>query len=402
MAAAVQPVPDVTESTATPALRGGRLASVDILRGLVMVIMALDHARDFFTDVRFPPEDLAQSNLPLFLTRWITHFCAPTFVLLAGTGAGLSRLGGRSVGSLSRFLWTRGLWLIVAELTLVRFGWTFNLDYATQVWVQVIWALGISMIVLAALVHLPRWAIASFGMVMIAGHNLLDGIQLEWQGPFLIGASLRDWIWAILHEPRIPVIYPLIPWIGVMAVGYALAPELTRPPAERRAWLLRTGLLLTLLFVVLRFLNGYGDPQPWSVQASPGMTLASFLNTQKYPPSLLFLLMTLGPSLMVLGLVDQARGPVARFFDVIGRVPFFYYLAHIYLLHLMVLVVAAAQGRPLGTYFNAFFFYPDDWGFGLPVVYGVWLLAVVLLYPPCLWFGRLKARRRDLAWLSYL
>ena len=367
-----------------------------------MVIMALDHARDFFTDVRFPPEDLAQSNLPLFLTRWITHFCAPTFVLLAGTGAGLSRLGGRSVGSLSRFLWTRGLWLIVAELTLVRFGWTFNLDYATQVWVQVIWALGISMIVLAALVHLPRWAIASFGLVMIAGHNLLDGIQLEWQGPFLIGASLRDWIWAILHEPRIPVIYPLIPWIGVMAVGYALAPELTRPPAERRAWLLRTGLLLTLLFVVLRFLNGYGDPQPWSVQASPGMTLASFLNTQKYPPSLLFLLMTLGPSLMVLGLVDQARGPVARFFDVIGRVPFFYYLAHIYLLHLMVLVVAAAQGRPLGTYFNAFFFYPDDWGFGLPVVYGVWLLAVVLLYPPCLWFGRLKARRRDLAWLSYL
>lgn len=382
--------------------RAERLASVDIVRGAIMVIMALDHARDYFTNVRFPPEDLSQSNLALFLTRWITHFCAPTFVLLAGTGAGLSHLSGRSIPSLSRFLWTRGVWLIIAELTLVRFGWTFNLDYATQVWVQVIWALGVSMIVLAALVHLPRWAIVAFGVVMVAGHNLLDGIHLEWQGPFLVGAGVRDWIWGILHEPRLPVIYPLVPWIGVMALGYALAPELVRPPAERRAWLLRTGFILTLLFVVLRLPNAYGDPWPWSVQATRGMTLASFLNTQKYPPSLHFLLMTLGPILMVLALVDRARGPLARFFEVIGRVPFFYYLAHIYLLHLMVLVVAAAQGRPLGIFLNAFFFYPDDWGFGLPVVYGVWLLAVVLLYPPCLWFGRLKARRRDLAWLSYL
>lgn len=402
MAAAVRPLPDIEVAPAAAALPHGRVASVDILRGLVMVIMALDHARDFFTDVRFAPEDLTQTSLPLFFTRWVTHFCAPTFVLLAGTGAGLSAGAGKPLGSLSRFLVTRGLWLIIAEVTIVRFGWTFNLDYANQSWVQVIWVLGVSMIVLAALIHLPRWAIATFGLVMIAGHNLLDPIGLQHQGPTLIGAGWRDWIWAILHVSRIPVFYPLIPWVGVMAVGYAMAPWFLHEPAARRRRLLLVGAAVTLGFVLLRWSNVYGDPAPWSVQPREGMTLASFLNTQKYPPSLLYLMMTLGPALMFLAVVDQARGPLARFVETIGRVPFFYYIAHIYLIHLMVLGVAALQGRDLGVFFNAFFVYPPEWGFGLPVVYVVWLVAVLVLYPMCRWFAGLKARRRDLTWLSYL
>ena len=211
----------------------GRVLSVDILRGVVMVIMALDHVRDYFTNVPFDPADLTQTSVPLFLTRWITHICAPTFVFLAGVGAGLSEAGGRSRRSMSRFLWTRGLWLIVAEVTIVRFAWAFNLEYTTQVWVQVIWALGWSMIFLAALVHLPKWAVATFGIVMIAGHNLLDGIPLLYQGPTLIGAGARDWFWAFLHVQRLPVAYPIIPWVGVMAAGYAFAPVLLKPRAER-------------------------------------------------------------------------------------------------------------------------------------------------------------------------
>ena len=368
-----------------------------------MVIMALDHARDYFTELRFAPEDLTQTNLPLFFTRWITHFCAPVFVLLAGTGAGLSAAAGKPLPSLSRFLFTRGLWLVIAEVTIVRFGWTFNLDYANQVWVQVIWVLGISMIVLAGLIHLPRWVIATFGLVMIAGHNLLDPIGLQFQGPTLIGAGLRDWIWSILHVQRPPIIYPLIPWIGVMAVGYAMAPWLLGEQAvRRRRRLLLVGAAITIGFVVLRWLNVYGDPQPWSPQPRDGMTLVSFLNTLKYPPSLLYLMMTLGPALMFLSFVDQARGPVVRFFETIGRVPFFFYIVHIYLLHLMVLVVAAAQGRALGDFQNVFFGYPPGWGFGLPMVYVLWVVAVALLYPMCRWFAGLKSRRRDLTWLSYL
>jgi uncharacterized membrane protein len=384
-----------------PAVQG-RVASVDIVRGMVMVIMALDHVRDYFTNVRFAPEDVTQTSLALFFTRWITHLCAPAFVLLAGTGAGLSALAGKPLPALTRFLWTRGLWLIVAEVTVVRFGWTFNLDYANQAWLQVIWVLGVSMIVLAVLVHLPRWAIATFGLVMIAGHNLLDPIGLEATGFTLVGASLRDWIWALLHVQRIPIVYPLIPWIGVMAVGYAMAPWLAGEAGARERRLLVAGAAITAGFVVLRWLNLYGDPQPWSLQPRPGMTLVSFLNTQKYPPSLLYLMMTLGPALMMLALMDQARGAVARFFEVVGRVPFFYYVVHLYLIHLMVLAVAAVQGRPLGPFLNAFFVFPAEWGFGLPVVYALWVVAVALLYPLCRWFAGLKSRRRDLTWLSYL
>lgn len=367
-----------------------------------MVIMALDHVRDYFTNVRYAPEDVTQTSLALFFTRWITHFCAPSFVFLAGVGAGLSAARGKPRRVLARFLLTRGLWLIVAELTVIRFGWTFNLDYATQVWVQVIWAIGWSMIVLAGLIYLPRWVIAAFGIGMIATHNMLDGIDLVTSGPTLIGASLRDWIWSILHVPRLPVFYPLIPWIGVMAAGYAFAPLLLRPDPPRRRTLLALGGALTLLFVVLRATNLYGDPHAWSLQPRPGMSLVSFLNTEKYPPSLLYLLMTLGPAIMLLAVFEKMHGWMATFFDTIGRVPFFYYIAHIYLVHVVASIVLAAQGYPPSLWFVPFFLYPPEWGFSLPVVYVVWIVIVLALYFPCRWFASVKERRRDLWWLGYL
>lgn len=367
-----------------------------------MVIMALDHVRDYFTNVRFSPEDVTQTSLPLFFTRWITHFCAPSFVFLAGVGAGLSAARGKPRGALSRFLVTRGLWLIVAEVTVIRLGWTFNFDYANQVWVQVIWAIGWSMIVLSVLIDLPGWLIAAVGLGMIATHNLLDPIGLQSTGPTLAGASLRDWLWSIMHVQRVPVLYPLIPWIGVMAAGYVFAPLLLRPDPPRRRQLFLIGAALTFAFVLLRAGNIYGDPLPWSAQARPGMTLVSFLNTQKYPPSLLYLLMTLGPAIMVLPLLERSRGWFATFFDTIGRVPFFYYIAHIFLIHALASVVLVASGYPLSFTTTAFFLYPATWGFGLPVVYLIWVLVVLALYPACRWFAGVKERRRDLWWLGYL
>jgi len=380
----------------------GRIISVDILRGIVMVIMALDHVRDYFTNVEYSPEDVTQTSLPLFFTRWITHFCAPTFVFLAGVGAGLAAARGKPRPALARFLLTRGVWLIIAEFTVIRFGWTFNFDYATQIWVQVIWVLGWSMIVLAGLIYLPTWFIAAFGLVMIGAHNLLDGIGLTWTGPTLIGAGLRDWAWSILHVSRIPVIYPLIPWIGVMAVGYAFAPLLVRPDPPRRRVLFLIGGAITLGFILLRASNFYGDPRPWQVEPRPGMTLVSFLNTEKYPPSLLYLMMTLGPAIMLLPLLERSRGWFAAFFDTIGRVPFFYYVAHIYLIHILASAALLAWSHPFAFVTNPFFFYPETWGFGLPVIYGLWILTVLLLYPACRWFAGVKERRRDLWWLGYL
>jgi uncharacterized membrane protein len=258
------------------------------------------------------------------------------------------------------------------------------------------------MIVLSLLIYLPNWVIAVFGLGMIATHNLLDGIGLQSTGPTLLNAPLRDWAWAILHVPRVPVLYPLVPWVGVIAAGYVFAPLLLRPDPPRRRQLFLVGAALTFAFVMLRAGNIYGDPLPWSVQSRPGMSLVSFLNTQKYPPSLLYLLMTLGPAIMVLPLLERARGWFATFFDTIGRVPFFYYIAHIFLIHAIASVVLVASGYPRSLATTAFFLYPETWGFGLPVVYLIWLLVVLALYPACRWFAGVKERRRDLWWLGYL
>jgi uncharacterized membrane protein len=390
-----------------------RLYSVDALRGVVMVIMALDHVRDFFHVYAktFDPLDPTKTWTALFFTRWITHFCAPTFVFLAGTGAFLSTRRGKTKKELSWFLLTRGLWLILLELTLVRFGWFFNFDYHF-VFVQVIWAIGWSMIALAGLVFLPTRLIAAFGLAMIFLHNLLDGVQAKDFG------ALR-WLWVMLHETNIVfprpgflllMAYPLIPWIGVVAAGYAFGEILTFERERRRRILFRIGLMAVALFIVLRALNFYGDPLRWTVQErGPWYTFLSFLNTQKYPPSLLFILMTLGPSIIALALFDRRREPGAlmRPFVIFGRVPMFYYLLHVPLMHLVAVVFAYVKyGRVEWLFLNwpppgQPQLEPQGYGYDLWVVYLVWLGVVIALYPLCRWFAGVKSRRRD-AWLSYL
>lgn len=396
-ASAESPLPSFV-STA-PAASSARLDSVDLLRGLVMVIMALDHVRVYLSNAHFSPTDLSQTTAALFLTRWVTHFCAPVFVFLAGTAAFLSSARGKPRGALARFLLTRGLWLVFLELTIIRFGWTFNLDYSFFS-LAVIWALGWSMVALAGLIYLPRPVIAFVGLGMIAGHNLLDGITLQTTAPTLMGAGWRDWVWSILHVQKFPAAYPLIPWIGVMAAGYAFGP-LVQDAAWRRRWLPWLGGGLTVAFVVLRATNLYGEPGPWVAKQSPLFTALAFLDTTKYPPSLLFLLMTLGPALIGLALFERASGPVARFFITFGRVPLFYYIVHLYLIHALAVLAGVLSGYEASQLFVFFPFLPKDFGFSLPVVYASWVLVVLMLYPVCRWFAALKARRKE-AWLSYL
>jgi uncharacterized membrane protein len=391
-----------------------RLHSVDLLRGLVMVIMALDHVRDFFHVYAksLDPLDPTKTYAALFFTRWVTHFCAPTFVFLAGTGAFLSTARGKTKPELARFLLTRGLWLILLELTLVRLGWFFNFDYSL-LFVQVIWAIGWSMIVLGGLIFLPLRAIAAVGLLMIFTHNAFDGVRSQSFGQM-------KWLWVVLHEQNIlsPArgvvmlfAYPLIPWVGVMAVGYAFG-EILRLERERRRKILFTlGAACVVLFVALRALNVYGDPNPWATQKDAWFTLLSFLNTSKYPPSLLFLLMTLGPSILALALFDREPGRepglLARPFIVFGRVPMFYYLLHVPLMHLVAVVFAYVKyGRAEWLFLNwpppgQPQLEPPDYGYNLLVVYAVWIGVVIALYPLCRWFAGIKARRRD-AWLSYL
>ncbi|HUI09688.1 MAG TPA: heparan-alpha-glucosaminide N-acetyltransferase domain-containing protein [Bacteroidota bacterium] len=381
-----------------------RLDSIDLLRGLVMVIMALDHVRDYFTNVRFDPLDLTQTTGALAFTRLVTHFCAPVFVFLAGTGAYLSLSRGKSRGQLAKFLLTRGLWLIVLELTVVRLGWEFNFNYSLA-FVQVIWAIGWSMIALAALVFLPLRIAGLIGVAMIVTHNLTDSVDPGRLGIF-------GWPWQVLHAggfiPYAPgrlflVAYPLIPWIGVMAAGFAFG-EVFKTDAEKRKRLLYgIGGCMVLLFVALRSWNIYGDPTPWSVQATGILSVVSFLNCQKYPPSLLYLLMTLGPAIALLPLLEKWKGKTAGFFLVYGRVPMFYYILHLFLFHTLALATAALMGFDTGFLFGNPFGsrWPDAWGFGLAGVYAFWALTVLLLYPLCRWFSLLKQRRKD-AWLSYL
>lgn len=401
----------------------GRVDAIDILRGLVMVIMALDHARDYFTHLRFPPEDLTQTYGALFFTRWITHFCAPTFFFLAGTGIFLSRKRG---AELSKFLFTRGLWLVFLEMTVVGFGWTFQLPAAPFFGLLVIWALGWSMIAMAAICRLPVKAIAAIGVGMIALHNLLDPIRAE----SFTGAARQ--LWGVLHQsgfypigaigPQGPaagifVLYPLVPWIGVMAAGYAFGAIVKLPADERRKWFLRIGLGAIAAFIVLRATNLYGNPPlgqgfvspgGFATQSTPMLTVISFLNAEKYPPSLQYLLMTLGPAILSLLYFDRvdARAMLGRFWEkikVIGKVPMFYYILHIYLLHAMAVVAAFAFRQPTDWVINGGFIRGIEPGYGhnLPFIYLMWVVAVVILYFPCKWYAGVKARSKN-PWLSYL
>ena len=400
----------------------GRVDSIDLLRGIVMVIMMLDHTRDFVHNsaLRFEdPTDLSTTNIFLFFTRWITHFCAPVFVFLAGTSAYLQFARGKSKAQLSWFLVTRGLWLIVLELTIVQLGITFHPALGFLGFLQVIWVIGVSMIVLAALIHLPNVVTAAFGLLMIALHNLTDHIRVtSWRGPETPVPGVRAKSWILLHQafeglpvlgfpgPVVFVIYPLIPWIGVMAVGYVFGAIYQLEAERRRRLLLIAGGVATLLFIVLRAINDYGDPSPWSRQDSLVFTVLSFLNTSKYPPSLLFLLMTLGPAILFLALFESrpARGRIQQFFITFGRVPLFFYVLQWFTAHLIGILLHAAFGKNASWFWRSpldFSPPPPGLGFNLAVVYLAWITGILLLYPLCKWFAGVKQRRRSW-WLSYL
>ena len=390
-----------------------RLGSIDVIRGAVMVLMAIDHVRVY-------------SGLPaggpapgIFFTRWITHFCAPAFVFLAGTSASLY---GRRHRDLPRFLLTRGAWLVFLELTVLRVAWTFNFDFGSYLLAGVIWAIGWCMILLAALSRLPVALTALAGAVIVAGHNLLDPVIQGlasgagpgvgwlakimyvgfWGGPIQLGAG----------GPSLMVLYSIVPWVGVMALGYGFGAIATMEAARRNRLCLAIGLGATALFLVLRGFNLYGDPRPWSPRSAEGAGgmpgALSFLDTTKYPASLLFLLMTLGPTLALVPLAERARGAAGRILSVFGKVPFFFYLLHIPLIHALALVVSALSlgavspwlfaNHPMGNPPP-----PEGYAWTLPVLYLVWAIAVGILYVPCRWFAGLKARRKDEArWLSYL
>jgi uncharacterized membrane protein len=394
--------------------RAARVRSLDVVRGAVMVLMALDHVRWFVSDARFDPTDLTKTTVALFLTRWVTHFCAPAFVFLAGTGAYLhgERLGGRA--ELSRFLATRGAWLVLIEMTVVRLGWTFNVDYAHYLFGGVIWMIGWCMIVMAALAWLPPAAVGCFGVAMIAGHNLLDGVLPD-LAPAAQGGDWRR-LWQILYlggpvrlgdgGPVLAVLFVVVPWVGVMAAGYAFGPVMRMSPERRRRLCLWLGAGLVAAFVALRAANLYGDPRPWGPQRSPAFTALSFVNTTKYPASLLFLLMTLGPTVAILPLLERARGRAARALALFGRVPFLYYVLHLPLIHGVAVLLALTRYGTVIPWLTANQPMlapepPAGYGYGLAVVYAVTLIVVAILYVPCRWLAGVKERRRD-RWLSFL
>jgi uncharacterized membrane protein len=407
----------------------GRIDSLDILRGIVMVIMLLDHTRDFVHRdmfMGFDPTNLAQTNPLLFFTRWITHFCAPVFVFLAGTGAYLQFARGKSKSELSKFLLTRGLWLIVLEFTVIRCSVFLNFDYSFFGALQVIWVLGVSMIVLAGLIHLPLRIVGAFGVLMIFLHNLLDGFRVQGiRGPNDPMPSLWGFLFIVLHQAFEPlpvfmtsrgplvafVIYPLIPWIGVMAAGYAFGSLYQLDAARRRRLLVIMGGVATAMFFILRATNVYGDPSPWSKQNSISFTIISFFNTTKYPPSLLFLLMTLGPGFLALAWFESRKPASAglasklrTFFVTFGRVPLFFYLLQWPMAHLTSIVAHLIGGKPIRWMFGTALQTtgpPPGMGFNLLVVYICWIAGILLLYPLCKWFAGVKQRKRSW-WLSYL
>jgi uncharacterized membrane protein len=384
-----------------------RIEAIDLVRGLIIILMALDHTRDFFGDLASQPTNLATTTTALFFTRWITHICAPVFFLLTGTSAYLM-LRRVSTRELSRFLLTRGAWLIFLELTVMRFALQFNVDYHVTI-ITVLWGLGWAMIVLAGLIWLPKWAIAAIGVIMVAAHNALDGVE-----PATFGVLAP--IWSILHAPGIIldtgrsvvlVAYVLIPWAGVTALGYVLGQVYDWDANRRRALLLWFGIALCALFVALRYANVYGDPVPWSPEKSALWTVISFLNTNKYPPSLLFLLMTLGPALLLLSAFDHGVPALLRPALIIGKVPLFFYVLHFYLIHLLAVVASYLRYGEAGEMFRSPdvghfpFSEPPDWRSSVPVVYLLWALVVLTMFPLCRWYAGVKRRRTDW-WLSYL
>jgi len=399
-----------------------RIESIDLLRGVVMVIMALDHVRDYFSRdaFLFDPADMTKTDGIFFFTRWITHFCAPIFIFLSGIAACL--YGTRTTKKeLSIFLLTRGAWLILLEVFVVTLAWTFNPTYPIHN-LQVIWAIGFGMIALAGLIHLDKRLILLTGLLLVAGHNLLDNIHASGHGPL-------SFLWSFLHEPGsykfgnalYMIRYPVLPWVGVMTIGYYLGGLYATgfDPEMRKVTLLSLGFGAISLFLVLRSWDVYGDPSHWSVQHNAILTVCSFLNVTKYPPSLLYILMTLGPAMIFLVFAERWQSrvsypipfkplkPLREKITVFGRVPMFYYLAHLYLIHALAMTAAVLQGYKasdmiLGGRVNASAAL-KGYGFSIGIVYLVWIGVILLLYPLCQKYDQYKrAHLRQYWWLSYL
>jgi uncharacterized membrane protein len=387
-----------------------RVRSIDLLRGAVMVIMALDHVRDYFheTAMTDDPLNLATTTPSLYFTRWITHLCAPVFVFLAGTSAYL--LGQkRSKAELSSFLIKRGFWLMLIEITVVSLGWTFNPLFNLLI-LQVIWAIGVSMLVLGILIFLPYKYLLLLGIVIVFGHNLLDYVEAEREGKL-------GFFWNLVHQGNfsfynldsshfIMVVYAFLPWLGVMILGYCLGKifEPAFDSVKRRKILLYLGGGLIVLFIIVRALNQYGDPAPWSVQSTPFYTFLSFMKVSKYPPSMLFVCITIGIGLLALSFIENVQNKFTTWITTYGRVPFFYYVLHIYLIHVICVVVFYLSGygaKDIVSPQTPFLFRPQQFGYELYVVYVIWFLVVLLLYPVCRWYNRYKSNHHQW-WLNYL
>ena len=385
-----------------------RLESIDLLRGLLMLLMAIDHTRDYFTSLTpaVDPTDPAHSWPALFATRWITHLCAPGFLALAGSSVYLQRQRGKGPGEMARLLATRGLWLIFLEVTVISFGWSF----AFAPGLLVIWSIGVSMLFLSTLQWFSTRTVGLIGAAIILLHNLLDHVK---PGP---GAATV--LWTLLHQPGpifanghpvVMVLYAVVPWIGVIAVGYAFGAVALMRPERRQRFASALGAAFLVIFAALRLLHGYGDHHVFKGMGSASQTSMSFLQVEKYPPSLHYLLATFGVLLLLYALCDRAvssnwLGRARSFVETYGRVPFFYYVLHIYALHLGALLLTAALGLNWRFWLQPAAVFADHlsgWGFGLPGVYLAWLLLVLALYLPCRWFAGVKTRRRDW-WLSYL
>ncbi|WP_052273334.1 DUF1624 domain-containing protein [Flavihumibacter solisilvae] len=394
------------------ALKIKRIESIDLLRGIIMIIMALDHVRDYFHaySYYYDPMDLQHTSGPIFFTRWISHYCAPNFMLLAGISACLYGLkNGRK--ALSTFLFTRGLWLVIVELFIITLAWTFNPHYQVFI-LQVIWAFGLSMMALGLLVYLPRPVLLLLSLALMFGHNMLDGIHVA-------GDNIPAFLWSVLHEPNfsgfrfgnsnVVIGYPVIPYIGIISFGFCLGNLFTSEIAanDRKRTLRNLGLGAILLFIVLRWTNTYGNPSPWVEQKNFLFTVFSFVNTTKYPPSLLFILMTIGPALLFLAYAERPLNKISSAAAVFGRVPMFFYLLHIPLIHGMGVLAAMMTGHPASDMVNFTNWVTANpqlkgYGFTLPIVYLIWIVVLVMLYPLCLRFSEYKrAHQANKKWLSY-
>jgi uncharacterized membrane protein len=385
-----------------------RVDAVDVLRGAVMVLMVLDHTRDYFGNAAINPTDLSQASPALFMTRWVTHFCAPVFAFLAGTGAYLTGSRVRSRGDLAVFLATRGIWLIFLELTVVRLGLFFD-PVSAPVILTVLWSIGASFVVLAGLVFLPSRVVGALGMLLIGTHGLADGFLPDSGVPFASQAArvvlLRPGFLPMPGGVNVLFGYPLLPWLGIVAAGVGFGEVIRLEPGRRRIVMWITGIAMTAAFVILRAWGGYGEPSPWATQATPLLTALSFINCTKQPPSLLFVLMTLGPAIVALAVIDfvGVRGPVGHTLVTLGRVPLFYYLSQWYVIHGLAVLVGLARGLPVAWQFSAAALGPppEGWPLRLPGIYVAWAVVVVLLYVPCRWFAEVKARHPG-GWMSYL